>query len=666
LAYYWSAGYAHNQGYIKGDEHRIFRSRVNLDAEINNFLKLRLNAQYSDRDDGFQSANLTQAIQGSPFGEIYDEEGNMTWYTNEELVSGNPLLYYTYRDIFNKTQALFSNLSAELSLPLGFSFIVSYVNRYSWNRRYLFDPIETPNGSSQKGYGERRDISIYEWQIDNLLKWKKTISKIHNFDLTLLFNAEKFQSWDNNQSNSDFSPNDALSFHAMGAGNEPALGSNDQFATGNALMGRLNYSLMNKYLLTMTWRKDGYSAFGQANPYGTFPSVALAWRISEENFFNFNRIDYLKFRTSWGINGNRDIGRYDALARLGTIKYLYGNTPATGVYTSTMANSKLKWEKTEAFNFGIDLGLFQNKLGATIDFYTSITNDLLINRTLPVIIGFNNVSANLGKLENKGIELTVNSLNNIIENKLTWRSTLNFSLNRNKIKSLYGIMTNIYDENGNIIGQKEADDWTNNWFIGQSIFRIWDYERIGVWQLDEVEEASLYGRSPGDIKAKDQNSDGVMTPEDDKIFQGFSRPQYNLGFRNDFYFLGNFELSVFLRADLDFYRRTYIDQQSMYINRRNILDFPYWTSENPSNEYARLSSPLEEPYGVWKNSSFLRVQDVTLSYIVNQNFIDKINKIKIYLNFRNLYTITKWDHWDPESGTSPMPKYSTLGVNFSL
>ena len=668
LRYYWSTGYTHNKGYILGDEYKTVRSRVNIDADISNFLKVKINAQYADRDQGFQKASLGAAITGSPYGQIYSDDGKMEWYTHETIVSGNPLIYYTYRDRFNKTQTLFATLSGELDLPFGFSYIISFVNRYSWNRNYLFDPLETPRGSENNGYGSRSNSSVSEWQVDNIIKWNKTFSNIHVFDVTLLFNAEKYQSWQDSQTNNQFSPSDALAFHAMAAGINPSLSSYDEYSTGNALMGRLNYSLKNKYLLTLTWRRDGYSAFGQANPYAIFPSAAFAWRISEEDFFNVNWIDYLKIRTSWGINGNRDIGMYDALARLSTVKYIYGNTLATGVYSSTMANNSLKWERTEAVNLGFDLSLFQNRLFTTVDLYTMTTHDLLIDRSLPSIIGYSDVSSNLGELENKGFEMTINSINMNIQNKFRWNSSLIFSFNKNKIKHLYGEMVDILDNKGNVIGQREADDWTNNWFIGESIDRIWEYERLGIWQLDEAEKAAVYGRRPGDIKLKDMNNDGILQPADDKGFQEYKKPKYRFGLRNDISFLKNFNLSIFLRADLGFFRQNRIDEGSSWIDRRNILYAPYWTPEKPSNEYAMLNTEKNAPYGVWKNSSFLRLQDVSLSYNIPKNLISKykLQSLKVFLNLRNYYTITKWDHWDAESGSTPMPKYFSFGVNVNL
>ncbi|MGM0470644.1 MAG: SusC/RagA family TonB-linked outer membrane protein, partial [Promethearchaeati archaeon] len=665
LRYYWSTGLTDNNGYIKGDAYKTIRSRLNVNADVSSFLNLSLNANFSDRDTGGERANLNQAVTGSPYGQIYNEDGTMAWYSHGEVVAGNPLIYYTHRERFIKTQTLFANLTGELKLPYGFSYKISFVNRYYWNRNYYFDPIETPNGASNEGNGRRTNNNIYEWQVDNLLKWNKSFADIHNFDFTFLYNAEKYQSWRDNMTNNHFAPTDDLSYHAIGAGINPSIDSNDEYSTGEALMGRLNYSLMDRYLLTLTWRRDGYSAFGQENPYGTFPSAALAWRITEEDFLNINWLDHLKVRASWGINGNRDIGRYEALARLTTTNYLYGNQLATGVYSSTMANSDLRWEKTEAINLGFDFGVIQNRLTGNIDLYSMNTKDLLMDRTLPSIVGYSSVAANLGEVANRGVELTLNA-DVLNTNKFNWFSSFTLSANRNEIKHLYGEMIDVVDENGEVIGQREADDWTNEWFIGESIHRIWEYDWLGVWQLDEAEEAATYGKVPGDIKHRDVNNDGELTPADDKIFQGYTEPRYRLGWGNDFSFLENFELSVFFRAHLDVYSNNTIDDQTSWIDRRNIYYADYWTPDNPSNEYARVGTDKNAPYEIWKNSSYLRMQDLTLTYNIPDDLIDKVSNFRVFVNLRNYLTFTKWDHWDPESGSSPMPKYFTLGLNMDL
>lgn len=672
LRYYWSAGYTNNEGVQLGDDYKNIRSRINLDADVTDFLKVGVNVQFADRDQSSQNASLNNALRASPYGDIYEEDGvTLTFYPHDDAMSQNPLLYYNYRDKLDYTQTLFATLFGELKLPFGLSYRVSYVNRYSWDKSYYYDPINTPNGFAYNGYGRRADASVYEWQVDNIFRWQKTFAGVHDFNATFLINAEKYQSWQSLQENTNFAPSGALSFHALQAGISPSLSDNDNYSTGNALMARLNYSLMDKYMLTATWRRDGYSAFGQKHPYAEFPSAALAWRISEEDFFDISWIDYLKLRVSWGANGNRAVGRYDALSRLGTTKYIYGTTLATGVYTSTMANSDLRWERTEALNLGFDFGIFNNVLYGSVEYYDMTTTDLLLNRSLPRIIGYTSVAANLGELANKGFEMTLNSTN-INSTNFKWNSNLVFSFNRNKIKHLYGDMIDVLDEDGNVIGQKEADDIGNSWFIGEAIDRIWDYEVLGVWQLGEEEAAAVYGKDPGDMKLRDVNEDDRLNPTDDKTFQGYKRPQYKIGLRNDLVLFKHFEISAFIRADLGFYGVNNLHLNAggnVQYERVNRMYTPYWTRNNPINDYARLNSDAGSPsFNYWENRSFLRLQDLSIAYNIPASKLKKykIERLKLFLNFRNVLTISDWQHYDPESQTSMMPKYSSIGINVSL
>ena len=397
-------------------------------------------------------------------------------------------------------------------------------------------------------------------------------------------------------------------------------------------MGRLNYTLMNRYFLTLSIRRDGYSAFGMENPYATFPSGALAWNLSDESFFNIKWINNLKVRASYGINGNRDIGIYDALAKLETNKYLTGSTLISGIYSSSLANQYLKWEKTKALNLGLDFSILNSRLNGSVDYYSMITNDLLLKRSLPTIIGYDNVMSNMGELQNKGFEMTLNSYN--IQNKdFSWNSTLTFSFNRNKIKHLYGETINILDENGNVIGQREGDDIDNGWFIGQSIDRIWDYKFLGIYQLGEEELAKSFGKAPGDVKLYDPNGDGVSTQED-KVFQGYTKPRFRLGLRNDFTLFKNFQISCFIRADLGHWRaNSLLSNTSNVEDRANSYALPYWTPENPTNKYTRLNTVNTPGYNIYEKSSFIRLQDLSIAYNIPENILKnlKVGHCKVYL-----------------------------------
>ncbi len=665
--YYWSLGCTDNKGYLLGDEYKTIRSRINANIKINDFLTAGVNTQFANNDKSAVTVSLGNAIAQSPLGTPYDDEGSLKWYPHDDSgIEVNPFLNNAYRDKLNIINSLFANIYADMKLPFGFNYKISYINRFEWEKNYYYDPTLLPQGDRVGGIGERSNISLYEWQIDNILSWKKTFG-IHDFYATFLYNAEKKQTWKDFVSNQDFSISEQLSYHQLNAGGSPTVNNNDTYSTGTAIMGRLNYTLLNRYLLTLSLRRDGYSAFGINNPYATFPSYAFAWNLSEEPFFQLQWVDHLKIRLSYGQNGNRDIGIYSALSRLGTTKYLSRGTYISGIYSNSMANNFLKWERTKALNFGVDFSLLDRRLSGTIDCYDMTTNDLLLTRSLPEIIGYSSVMSNMGELTNKGFEFSLNS-RNIDNNDFNWNSSFIFSFNRNKIEKLYGEMVDILDENGNVVGNKEADDITNGWFIGQSINRIWDYKFLGIYQCGEEEIAKSFGKAPGDTKLLDVDGNGVSTQED-KVFQGYREPRFRLGLRNNLIFLRNFQFSFFLRADLGHYEKNGVLMHTSQVeDRKNSYALQYWTPENPTNKVTRLNTVNIPTFTIYESRGFLRLQDISLSYNLPKKLIEsfKVASCKIYVSSRNLFTFSKWSGWDPESGNTPMPRIFTFGVELTL
>ena len=670
IKYYWSIGYNDNEGIRVGDKYSSVRSRINVDFKVTDWLNAGVNAQFSDRDESSVPASLS-FYPISPYGELYDEDGKLVRYPHGH--TNTPLLDYHRNSLLNKTNNLFTNLFAEVTFPLGIKYKFSFQPRYSSTKRYEYTTISEDLAGlpNEVPSGKRSESSAMNWMIDNLITWNKTID-IHTFDVTLLANIEENSGWSSYMTNKNFSPNQELIYHGLHFGDSPEISVNDTRSTGDALMARLNYTLMGRYLLTTSVRRDGFSAFGLENPRATFPSVALGWVTSEEEWFNSNFIDRLKFRASWGVNGNRDIGIYSALARTGASPWSDGTNTRIGIYNSSLSNRSLKWEKTAALNFGVEIALLDNKIDLSADFYHMNTTDLLMNRLLPRITGFSNITSNLGELQNRGMEFTLNT-KNINNQNFQWSSTLTFAFNRNKIIELFGDYSTYTLLNEERTG--DVPDFSNGWFPGQAVDVVWDYDVIGIWQLDEKEEAAKYNLEPGDFKAVDVNDDERYVDLVDKQFIGHTQPRYRLGFRNDFNFLKHFTASIFMRSDLG-----HIGSYNVALNgghesndrwNRNNGPVPYWTAEKPNNEYARLN-PYTGSYGggltIYKPRSFVRIQDVSLTYSFPREIAEKIklNNLQVYISARNLATFTDWPGWDPESGMNPMPRTFTLGFNLSL
>lgn len=680
MSYYWSLGYADREGVVVGDRFTNFRTRLNLESKITDFLTVGLNSSFSTRDEGFLKADWTQMRNLSPYcsDNMNDPESSY-----QRLPSGTPMVvnpfydnkYTDRKDLYHSINA---NIYAKVSLPFGIEYQMNFTPYYEWREYYDHQSSKGEEWTSKGGVSERKNIKNYKWQIDNVLRWKKEFNRIHNVEVTLLANAEKGQTWESVAKNSGYSPSDVLGYHRLEAGSVPLVTSNDTYRTGDALMGRVFYSYQNKYMLTASVRRDGYSAFGQRNPRATFPAVALGWVMSSEKFMEKSShwLNYAKLRLSWGENGNRDIGEYEALAEMKSGMHPYidsnGNVYVSSqLYVERMANINLKWERTSSYNVGFDFSLFNDVLSGSLEGYVARTNDLLVDRALPMIVGFDKVASNLGQIQNTGFEFSLNA--NIMKREnFEWNASGNFSLNRRKIRKLYGDLIDVVDANGNVTGQKEADDIGNEWFVGQDPDRIWGYERAGVWQIGEEEAAAKYGCQPGDFKYIDQNEDGVMTDKD-KIFQGYKTPRFRWTLRNDFTLWKNFGVSFMLYSLWGQYGEFNKAANAGFADRYSEYDQPRWTSANPINDYARLDSKNIGTNYVSK--SFIRLDNITLSYSVPKSFLSKIKVQDMRFSFsvRNVAVFSPhWNFWDPEAWNTddkraePTPRSFNLGVNFTL
>lgn len=318
--YYWSLGYADREGVVVGDRYRNFRTRLNLESKITSFLTVGMNTQFATRLGGYMACDDGQRENNSPYTtndiDILDSPYRM--YPSGDNNTKNPFFDNLYRDRRDVNHDLNANIYGILKLPFGIEYQMNFTPRYHWYEYMNHESSEHPEWAGKGGNAERKTEKTFNWQIDNIIRWKYDFNKDHHVEMTLLANAEKGQYWQTIAKNSQFSPSDVLGYHNLSAGSVPIVSSNDTYRTGDALMARLYYSFKSRYMLTASVRRDGYSAFGQRNPRATFPAVAGAWTFSSEKFMEFAEdwLSYGKLRFSWGQNGNRDIGQYEALASL--------------------------------------------------------------------------------------------------------------------------------------------------------------------------------------------------------------------------------------------------------------------------------------------------------------------------------------------------------------
>lgn len=668
--YYFSLGYSDVEGMVVGDEYEAIRSRFNLETAINKYISVGANAQFAVRNQGSVAVG-THYQQMSPYSSLYDENGIMKQYPFDNAGQdggSNPLLDREYRDKYNKTYDLNTKIWGMLTLPFGFNYTLNVVNNFTSNKDFQHDSAASPS-RNDGGFAYRHNTSTHSWTIENILKWNKTFG-VHAFDVTLMQNAERYSSWYDSMENSGFDPTDMLGYHAIGLGTNPKISSNDETDTREAMLARLNYVYDSRYYFTAAVRRDGYSAFGQNNPHATFPTMALGWRISEESFFNTTWVDNLKLRVSWGANGNSAIGRYDALATMGNIKILQAFAASGAYYTQSglmlqrLANAGLQWEKTTSTNFGVDFNILGNRLNGSVEYYISKTTDLLLDRQLPSIVGVKNVAANMGQVNNNGWEVTLNSLNLDIKDKLQWNTNLSLSGYRNRIVHLYGD----YDENG-----VEQDDTQNGWYIGHAIDAIYDYKSDGIWQKDELEAARAAGKAyagyfPGDYKMVDVNNDGEYRPEDDRQFLGHKNPHFFFNMTNNFTLFNDFSFSFTLYGATGG-GKNYNNEHFGALTLSD-FDIPYWTEENRSNKYPRMSERDIDavPTTNYIRTDFIRLSNITLGYNLPSNLLSHIGlkSVKVFGNVENVAVWSPWPVWDPENTGGAVPRKFNLGFNLKF
>ena len=672
IKYFISGDYMSQKGVLKGFNYKRYSLRMNIDADVTDYLKIGTNSYIVSHNRDGGRVNFLMAEAMSPYGKVYEDDGSYCIYPMyTESLFFNPM-----RDVNQDHERRQWNINLNAYADINFGNIWKPLEglSYKFNFGYSFVPRRENyyNGAEQNdqnGYGYIFNAETQSRTVENILTYAKDIKK-HHFDITLLYASSRKKYHDNTATGAKFI-NDELLWHNLGGGaTQTAKSYTDLYKTVSQ-MGRLNYSYDSRYLFTFTVRRDGSSVFGSDNKYGTFPSIALGWNIANEKFME--KVDWLnnlKLRLSYGKAGNEAIGVYETLAKMSNAALTMDGQSATALYPSSrMGNSGLGWETTKTFNIGIDFGILNNRINGNIDFYTSKTTDLLLQRNLPKISGYSNVYMNMGETANKGLEITINS-KNIVTKDFTWGTSLVWSWNKNEIKDLYG---------------DKQDDLGNRWFIGEPISVIYDYVMEGIWQKDEIERGDHLNHDPqaqpGDVKLADLDGDGKITPEGDKKIQGQTTPKWIGGMTNTFTYK-NLSLSIFIQTVQGLKRNnSLLAMASDEMGRRNsTTEIGYWTESNPTNEYRSLSKTSNRwGYGFPRSAAFTRIKDITLSYQFPAQICNMLhlNALTVYASGRNLFTFTDWKGWDPESDITqrgwggyennyPMTKSMVFGLNVTF
>ncbi len=659
--YYVSASYLDVQGVALNDEFKRLSTRVNLEMNIKEWLTYGTNSQlgYNIRD-GLPAtfAGQTGAYNFNPLTTAFNPDGGQKIYPwPEDVFFGNPLAP-TLASNEDRTAKIITNNYLDIKLPFiaGLSYRLNTGIEYTTRTGNTYYGVNTRTGVQAKGDLAIRSSNNSNILVENIVNYTKTIAKKHTVSFTGLYSIQTDKIRTDTLDASGF-PNDVLTFYQAKVASSilPAAGYAEQ--TLLSQMGRINYSYNSRYLLTITGRRDGFSAFGANKKYAFFPVVAVGWNISEENFLKDSKvISNMKLRLSYGSSGNQAVNAYSTLARLSTRSYVDGSTSLPGYVPTSLANDDLGWETTDQFNAGLDFGLFKGRIQGTLDIYSKETRDLLLRRAISPVHGVSNVLQNIGKTSNTGVDLGLIT-NNLTGQNFTWSSNLTFSFYRNKIKDLYG---------------DGKDDIGNRWFIGQPIEV--NYGRIfnGVWQTtDDLTKSPQPGVKPGFAKVVDQNSDGKIDNLDNVVF-GNRQPDFVWGLGNSLAYK-NFSLYLFVQGVQGTSRNNPLLSDAVQSGvRNNTTRKNWWSPTNPTNEYyANALGVNIYNVGMLESDSYARLKDASLAYNIPAKLLSPIgvSRLKIYANARNLFTVTKWTGTDPELNTQdaiPLQKEFIFGLNIGL
>ncbi|WP_428329391.1 TonB-dependent receptor [Mucilaginibacter sp.] len=667
--------YGDDEGIILNSYQKRYNARLTFDDQIKPWLKVGATLNYDNRetrtaDDGTGGNNIPRMMIEMPsFIPIRYPDGTYgkrTDYPNLEggdnpVAQANEIISLAYNRVFS------GNGYANINFFPGLDFRSTIGVTTSSNTTPHFQS-GLVGGSTANQTNSSASINQYNntyWEWENHLTYSKVFNKVHSLNVVLGTERQNFQQLSSYGSSQDLSDNYYQYFN-LGSGSIPGIPTSGFTAWQmQSFFGRINYGYKDKYLLTLTGREDGSSRFGDKNKYGFFPSAAVAWRVSQEDFLKDNRtISDLKLRLSYGLTGNSEIGQYQSLANINTNNYLFNGSQAIGTNLTSIGNEDLQWEKTAEYDLGVSFGVLNNRVTVEADAYYKKTKALLLNAPLPETSGFSSVYKNIGSIENKGIEITINSTN-IKTDNFTWTTNFNISFLKNKILDLGSSNDDIF------LGPTFLSQF-NLMRVGQPAGEFWGYKVLGTWSTTEATQAAKYGLLPGDLKIWDKNGDGKITA-DDKTVLGKSTPDGYGTFTNNFRYK-NFDLGVELQFDygnqiMNLTKHSGQDRTGQANSYATVLNA--WTPENQNTSiaedrpaYVRYQTEIYSTKV--ENGSFVRGKTVTLGYTFPTASITKLklSRLRLYAQAQNLFLITKYSGYDPETSTYNGSSNFTQGIQF--
>ena len=680
--YYVSGGVFDQDGIILNTSYRRYTVQFNGESRVKPWIKFGNNLTLSHDEKKSGDYNIRMAMASLPTQPIYNEDGSY---------SGPDSPAHQYSDIRNvvgtalingqnttKGYNILGNIFAEITPVNHLVFKTTggldfkYWDNRSFSPKYNWKPIPNPLSNL---YQDANKSTTLLW--DNTLTYTNTFAQKHFLNVMVGTSAQNNVYSKINASVSNFL-SDQQNQLSKGLENPTVGGTMNDWAI-LSFIGRLNYTYADKYLLTATVRRDGSSRFSKENRWGTFPSFSLAWRASNESFFPKNDyVNDVKLRVGYGMTGNQGgIDNYAYFTKLRTGQYVFNNNLVSTLYPHIMPNPNVKWETVEQFNGGIDLSLLKNRLNLTFDAYIKNTSDMLVPMAVSVSSGYSDInvpSINAGKVQNKGVELTVSSVN-VNKKDFQWNTDVNVSFNRNKIVKMNDGVPLFTGFEAFLTKLQILSE-------GHPVNSFYGYVMNGLFQnqaeVDNYATQVENGTAPGDVKFRDLNNDGVINA-DDRTYIGNPFPEWTFSMNNNFNYK-NIDLQIFLQgvAGNDIYNANRIWQEGMSVPQNQIAKVKdRWTGEGTSNSIPRAiygdpNQNARHSTRFVEDGSYLRIKNVTLGYTLPKEVTQKFHTdmLRIYLSCQNLYTFTKYSGMDPELGTGgvdggtyPVTRTVSFGLN---
>lgn len=668
--YLVALNHARQEGLVKGSSFDMYGARFNLNHNGEKF-KMGLSSNFSYINDKFIPfgfdvgirSGVINAMKGyDPTQPLRDDQGN---YVSDVTGGGdNPAVVIEGTHMFGNRYRFSGIFFGEYFILPKLSLRGNVGTDVNNDDKTIYKDRTTEIGRAQGGLATQYNGSQSNYLFEGLVRYEDEIREGHRLTVVAGATAQKFVRSNSEISGTGF-PTDATQAFNFSLADRATVVT-ESYKSANQLLsyiGRLNYSLLDRYLLTATFRADGSSRFGKDNQFGYFPSVSVGWQIHNEKFFGSldQTFSNLKLRTSWGKTGNQDIGNYTALSTFASINpdiyvgtrqsYVINDQLVTTLNPLRIPNPDLKWETTTQVNVGLDFGLWLNRISGSIDWYQKTTNDMLVDLPVPSETGFNKKLSNVGSLENSGLEVALTS-NNLRIKDFSWRTDLNFATLKNRVKSLGEI-----DE---IITGSMTSEHNNVAIIkpGLPVWSYYGYEVVGIWQKDDDLSAVSNVKQPGHFKFRDVDDNKVID-SDDRVVLGNSFPKLTWGFGNTFSYK-NLSLYVFFQgvSGLKTFNGTLLETYWPRGGRlrANRLAEPFlnrWTEDNPTNDqpsFVKMTTQSAQAINskTVVDASYVKLQTVRLSYDLSKRVLkNKIRSLELHLTGQNLITFSDYLGFDP-------------------